>query len=448
MRFPLPTQCPRPGVARPRPWHFPNPQRTVLGNGLTLLAYPMPTQHVVSLTAVVDAPLTTEPREREGLATICLRTLDEGTLAHPGPSFAEALENHGAVLGGHAGLSASQLHLSVPASALSATLPYLAEALITPAHAPDDVSRHVALRLAEIEQTLAHSSSLADLAFRSTVMDARSRASRPSGGTADTVKDITAAEAACFHRQRYAPERITLVIAGAFSVDLPRQVEAAFGSWHARAAIPPHEQPVPASPAARLLDRPGAVQADVHLGGFGIDRADPRYPAFQVAAYAVGGGFMSRLNRVLREERGFTYGVHLGAAPLRKGGLFSVQGSFRTAAVAEALSEARRIIALDEPLSDTEVAEAVAYLVGVTPLRYATASGLVGQVAATLAAGLTAESIDKRLHAVEAVTAGSATEAYRSLVVDDALSLVVVGDADALEAPLLAAGFPVRVENA
>ena len=91
-----------------------------------------------------------------------------------------------------------------------------------------------------------------------------------------------------------------------------------------------------------LVDRPGAVQADVRLGGFGIDRLDPRWSAISVASYAMGGAFLSRLNAVLR-EKGYTYGVRMNFGPLRTGGSFAVQGSFRTEVVPEALAITREL---------------------------------------------------------------------------------------------------------
>ena len=74
-----------------------------------------------------------------------------------------------------------------------------------------------------------------------------------------------------------------------------------------------------------LVDRPGAVQADVRLGGFGIDQPDPRWSAISVASYAMGGAFLSRLNAVLREGKGYTYGVRMNFGPLRTSGSFAVQ---------------------------------------------------------------------------------------------------------------------------
>ena len=75
-----------------------------------------------------------------------------------------------------------------------------------------------------------------------------------------------------------------------------------------------------AAASCQLIDRPGSVQADVRLGRFTIDRADPRWADLQLAVHALGGAFLSRLNNVLREEKGYTYGVHAVNVPLRAGG--------------------------------------------------------------------------------------------------------------------------------
>jgi len=191
-----------------------------------------------------------------------------------------------------------------------------------------------------------------------------------------------------------------------------------------------------------LIDRPGAVQADVRLGGYGIDRRDPRWADITVASYAVGGAFLSRLNAVLREEKGYTYGVRMQFAPLRSGGSFSVQGSFRTEVVVDALVEARRLLDLTgKPITNREVGDAVAFFTGVTPLRYATADGVADQVATQVLAGLDDDYVDQSLAALRATTAESATAAYASLVDLDRLTLVVVGDAGRIAEPLRAAGF-------
>jgi predicted Zn-dependent peptidase len=208
-----------------------------------------------------------------------------------------------------------------------------------------------------------------------------------------------------------------------------------------------HQTPVSRTPHCWLIDRPGAVQADIRLGGFGIDRGDPRWADLQVATHALGGAFLSRLNRVLREEKGFTYGVHLVNSPMRDGGLLAVQGSFRTDVVVEALDLARRLLAVTgKPITNQEVLDAVNYTNGIAPLRYSTAQGVTERVASLVAAGLSAEFVNSNALALTRVTPESATQAISELLPPDALTLVVVGDAAALRDPLVAAGWPVTLK--
>ena len=81
------------------------------------------------------------------------------------------------------------------------------------------------------------------------------------------------------------------------------------------------------------------------------------------------------------------------------------------------------------PFTAAEVEDAVAYFVGVSPLRYATADGVADQAATQVLAGLPDDYVDRSLALLRDVTPESATEAYASLVRVDELSLVVVGDA-------------------
>jgi predicted Zn-dependent peptidase len=211
------------------------------------------------------------------------------------------------------------------------------------------------------------------------------------------------------------------------------------------------EEPTPGPRRALLIDRPGAVQADIRFGGFGIDRLDPRWAAISVASYAMGGAFLSRLNAVLREEKGYTYGVRMNFGPLRTGGSFAVQGSFRTEVLSDALAITRELINVDgAPFTSQEVNDAVAFFTGVSPLRYATADGVADQAATQVLAGLPDDYVDRSLALLRSVTPQAATEAYGSIVDPDELTLVVVGDAEQLAEPIRSLGFTdldVRTEG-
>lgn len=433
----------RPAVAAPPRWHFGMPRTSWLDNGLEVLICQREGQHVASVCLSFDLPLDSEPNPIEGVATITQRCLDEGTLDHPGISFSEALEDIGAVLDGSVGYAASQLFLDVPTAGLPQALALLAELVTRPELSPAQVERHQELRLADIDQTLASSARSAQLAFRKACIPARYRASRMAGGTADRVAAISTADVHGFHAAHYRPEGATLIITGDVPAEVHSWVDAAFGAWEVPGTVNPiHSTVTTRAPHHWLIDRPGAVQADVRLGALGIDRADPRWADLQVASYALGGAFLSRLNRVLREERGFTYGVHLANQPMRAAGLLAVQGSFRTEVVAEAVHLAANLIDLrDQPLTEDEVAQAVRYYTASAPLRYSTAAGVTQHLAALVAAGLSAEFIDANAYALTQVTAASATAALTGLLRPDRLTLVVVGSAKELAGPLADVGW-------
>jgi zinc protease len=93
------------------------------------------------------------------------------------------------------------------------------------------------------------------------------------------------------------------------------------------------------------------------------------------------------------------------------------------------------------PFTRQEVDDAVAFFTGVSPLRYATADGVADQAATQILAGLPDDYVDRSLALLRSVTPETATEAYRSLVDPEELTLVVVGDAERLADPLRTSGF-------
>lgn len=437
----------RPAVTAPPSWDFPTPRTARFDNGLRVLAFDRPGQHLIAATLVLDLPLTTEDAGREGVSAILQRCLDEGTATHPGTEFADELEGCGAVLSGGSTHSAAHLSLEVPNTRFASALPLFVEAVREPLLAEEDIRRHVDLRLAEIAQQQAHPTHRGAIAFRAAVIGDRFRAARPSAGTAETVAAITAADVHAHHHAHYGPRRASLVVAGDFGGDPVGRIEDAFGGWRHPAAEVSHETPVAAPARALLIDRPGAVQADVRLGRFGIDRRHPDYAALRLGNFAVGGGFLSRLNRVLREERGYTYGVQLVNTPARTGGLLAMHASFRTDVAAAAIAEAYELLRVDggNGITAAELTDAANFLVGTTPLRCATASGIADQAAALVEAGVGADFVNTHAAQLRRVTPEQATDAVARHLPPAELTLVVVGDADVLADPLRGLGLDVEL---
>lgn len=434
------TSVARPEVAASPAWRFPAISESRLRNGIRLLCVHLPGQYVTSSRLVVQAPIAAEPGSAEGVALLTSRTLDEGTEVRTGEEFAAAVERQGAHYGASVFDASVHVSIDVAACRLGPALALLAEAVTQPVFPDSEIARHVALRIGEIEQDHADPGSLAHETFSAHVFDAATRLARPVGGTAESVAALDRAVVQAYYEATYSPERATLVVAGDLTgVDVEALADAALGSWTASAAGSSALTAPAAAPGPKLVvvDRPGAVQTELVVGCPGPDRTDAAWAEHVLAARIVGGTITSRLDAELREEKGYTYGIRASFSPYSRGGVFSVSGSVRTEVTGDALSDALRILATArEGFTDLEVADAAGYLTRMAPLRYETASDITSQTASNVANGVGIDFVDRHQAALAAVTPAGAVQAYSRSVALDGLTVIAVGDADAIEAQL------------
>jgi zinc protease len=424
----------RPAVSPPEPWSFPEAQQAALANGLGLVSYDIPGQYVISVRLAVPMPLEREPRDLEGVATIMARTLDEGTARHTAEEFAELLERQGIAFGAGVSESGLVVDLDVSKRHLSEALDLLSQAVREPVFPANEVTRHVKTRLAEIDQERALPGQRAALEFISTYFDADERASRPSAGTKATISAITSQDLVAFHAANLVPTGATVVVAGDLSgLDVVSEIEDALGSWSGAAVdvVEPREA-ARAIDATRIvfLDRPDSVQTELYVGCPGPDRgAEGGWAAYQVLGFVVGGSPNARIDAVLREDKGFTYGIRSGFRPRRRGGMFLTSGSVRADSTVEALGLLLDILdEAREGFTEEETRAGVDFIGKTAPGRFATADTVAEEAAGLSLDGLTTEFTTANLRALTDVDAEAMTEAYGRYVSGE-WTVVVVGDA-------------------
>ena len=193
----------------------------------------------------------------------------------------------------------------------------------------------------------------------------------------------------------------------------------------------------------RFFHRPGAVQTELSIGHVGLSRQAPDFHAVQVMAAILGGLFNSRLQMNLREEKGYTYGIHAGFEMRRGAGPFSVRTAVQTPAtvpaISESLAELRRI--RETEVTRAELDAARDYLIGVFPLRFETPGAVVAALGGLFVHGLPDDELARYRHEVEAVTVEAVQKAAQDHIHPERLAIVAVGDADAVGSGLESAGF-------
>lgn len=443
---------PQPTAGEARPWAFPAPERGALPNGLTVLRCHRPGQQVVAVEISLAAPLEAEPEGLDGIATIMARALSEGTDKHTAEEFAAELERCGATLDAHADHPGVRVSLEVPVSRLRKALGLLADALRAPLFSESEVGRLVTNRLDEIPHEQANPARRAAKQLSKELFPATSRMSRPRQGTEETVGRIDAKGVRAFYEAHVRPATATAVIVGDLTgVDVDELLAETLGDWTGDTSEPRPVPPVTADDTGRvvIVDRPGAVQTQLLIGRVGPDRHDRVWPAQVLGTYCLGGTLTSRLDRVLREEKGYTYGVRAFAQVLRSdpdgtgASMLAISGSVDTESTGPALDDLWKVLRTlaAEGLTDAERETAVQNLVGVAPLKYETAASVADTLADQVEQHLP-DDFQAQLYARLAETGTvEATAAVVSAFPGDRLVTVLVGDASVIREPVEALGI-------
>lgn len=428
------TVLPRPSVRPAGAWTFPTPRELRLANGLTVLLYNVPGQHVISVRLSIPAPLRAEPREREGVAAIMARLLDEGTAAHDQRELAELLERHGIGIGAGVSEQALGVDLEVSRRHLTAGFELLTECLTQPAFAADDVARMVRTRLAEIAQERASAGRRAHAELVAAYYDPSARASRPGAGSPETVAAITRDDVRAFHRAHVHPDHATVVIAGDLGeVDVDTLLADTIGTWPASAEPLPEPTREPAPLAADrcriiLVDRPGSVQSEIVMATPGPDRRGEWAP-FPVLGWILGGAPNARIDAILREEKGYTYGIRALFRPRQIGGMLIVSGSVRADSTAESVRLLRQIVAgMEGGVTAQEARAGIDFATLTAPGRYETADAIADEAIALATDGLPLTFTSDLVAAMRSLTVTDLDAAWRREVRHD-WTVVVVGDA-------------------
>jgi len=121
------------------------------------------------------------------------------------------------------------------------------------------------------------------------------------------------AELAEFYRQYYLHGKCTIFVAGKLPADIQQQLNSVFGM------LSFNKEPLPAktfiaTPAEQkkysIINDPNGVQGAIRIARPFPNRHHPDFPKVQVLNNILGGFFGSRLMSNIREDKGYTYGIH------------------------------------------------------------------------------------------------------------------------------------------
>ena len=433
---------PRPLAAREV--KFPPYVVRTLPNGLQVVVVMHAEQPAVSMRAIVRAGGAQDPDGRPGVAAMVSTLLDQGTSTRSAAQVADAIDSIGGDLETGLGRDLSFANVTVMKDSLELGASLLADVLRNPAFAQEELERQRQQTLSALQVAYEDPEFLADVVFDRLVYGSHPYGA-PGNGTVESIKAITREDLLAFHARFFAPNNTLLAIVGDVTVDEALAVAVkVFGEW-TRAEAPPEPAVKPPEPAKRvvLVDRPGAVQTEIRVGHAGIARKNNDYMALDLAVRILGGEGANRLHRVLRSERGLTYGASADNETLKRSGQFVAQTSTRS----ETTGEALRLIVDEiwklkrERVGEGELEGAKAYLSGNFPLTIETPNDIATHVLNALFYELPMEELETFRQRVNRVDVDDIEGVAMRYLRPDRLSVVLVGNAAAIGEQLRGVGF-------
>jgi zinc protease len=430
--------------------HFPPIARGALSNGVRVWCIERRGLPAVTTALVVHHGTAADPPDRPGLTSVVADLLEEGAGGRDAIALADVLARIGGIITTESGSDSTTIAITALSRHLGRAVGLLSDIARRPHFEAADFQRVLELRQSRLRQLSQSASASADRAFIQAVFGPH-----PYGhgmlGTIASLQTMSLEEARQHWERVYAPSAVTFIVVGDTTVEAARDaVAAAFESW-AVAAGPLLPMTTPPDPHlvgdVLIVNRPGASQSELRVGHLGPARDAEDYHAIVALNAILGGQFMSRINRNLRETRGITYGATTMFDMRRRGGAFScvtgVQSSATALAVSEILKELGEIREADAIGAD-ELERAKAWLTRGYVRQFET-TGQLARAAVVLATyGLPDDTFDQFVPGVSRVSRDDVASAAARYLHPDQAVAIIVGDEDRCRPELEPLGRTVR----
>ncbi len=427
----------RPTVGESRPFSPATPEVRSLANGAMLWVLAENTLPLVSLQVYVPGGAASDPDGKPGLTALADELLVHGAGDRDATAFAGEVERLALDLSATTTGTATLLALDAHRDRLEAGLDLLADAMLRPRFDADEVERVRQQQIGAIKQSLDDPRSVASQVAWAAWYGDNHPLAHPTLGTESGLTRVRPEALARSWKRRADPSRTLIVAAGAVEADaLKALLDARLADWTpprtGRSTEVPPAPLVEEGPRLRFVHVPDAAQTvlRVTLPGWPADAEEG--PLADLGIIALGGTFTSRLNRLLREEKGYTYGARASLSRGAADGTVVITTNVRQDATAPALvdllGEVRR---LADGITAQELQKAAGSVRTDAIAAMSSRGSMVSTYQAAHARGQGPEAVPSELARAESATLDATNAALSRLDLSAAL-IVVAGDLDAM----------------
>ncbi|MDD3716458.1 MAG: pitrilysin family protein, partial [Candidatus Marinimicrobia bacterium] len=336
-----PGKGPMPEVHLPKIWN------AALENGIRIYGIRHSELPLVNYEIILRGGRLLDRFDKPGVANLITDLMMEGTKNKTPEELEEAIDLLGASFRMYTGQESIVLSVSCLARNFEKSLALAEEILLEPRWDEEQFELARIRTINAIKRSKADAATLAGQAFSKLLYGDKHILSIPASGTETSVEAIGLDDLKAFYAANFSPSVTSFEIVGAVK---PTRVKRALKSlerqWEAKEVkIPEYPlKPAPEKSRVYFVDMPGAKQSQLMVGYPALERNHPDFYPATVMNYKLGGAFSGRINLVLREEKGYTYGARSGFSGTKTPGPFYVSTSVGSATTLESLEIIRDLM--------------------------------------------------------------------------------------------------------
>lgn len=405
-----------------------NPIRSVLPNGLRLLAIPMPHVHRAVFEAQLRIGSRFETEAENGISHFLEHMLYRGTPRFPSAhDQALAFEALGGTLFAATAKDYGSLQIALPPERFAEVLPLLAEVYREPVMSGIEIERGIVRE--EILETLDESGNLIDADdLLGSVAFSEHPLGQPITGSPEQIAEFDPARLRQHHARFYVGSNTALVVAGRIDPDaVLRALERLFGELprgERPFGVAPREQ---RSPAFKFVAH-AASQTALRVGFRAPSFRDAREPATELLVRILDDGLSTRLYEHICDRRGLCYDVAATYEAYEDAGLLDLAAESANERALMVLQELLAVVTRlrDEGPSAAELEKAKRRHGWQLSMMLDNPEEVASHFGMTELAGTGQRPADRR-EELENVTRDDVIDAARRMFVPSGLNVVAVG---------------------
>ena len=296
-----------------------------LGNGIRVIAQPMPYLTSVAAGIWVKTGSTCETPEENGISHFIEHMMFKGTQKRNTRQIAADMDKIGGQINAFTSKECTCYHVRVVPDKLGVGLDVLSDLFINSQIDAQELEKEKGVVIEEIAmvgddvEELAHEK-ISELFFSGSTL------SKPILGPADNIRKFTRDDLFRYIDMHYYPANVVIAVAGNYDESqFIGTMEQYFGGYSRGVKKEKDECAAPFSPALRTtFIEKDVEQTHLCLAFPGSTFADDERFSLAVLNNILGGGMSSRLFQLIREEKGLAYSVYSYPSTYSFAGMFTL----------------------------------------------------------------------------------------------------------------------------